>query len=137
MENENLKTITGEIITVNPAKRGLSIWDPEASITTGFKWDPSQDKEFVRLRSGWSAKITLEKRGDEWIAISQEKGPKLPGRPVKENQRATYLVLLKKWTDLYIACHALEGVDFDTARQDIMMAAKEDLPGAMKAGSGI
>jgi hypothetical protein len=136
MENENLTTIAGEIVTVNPVRRGLAIRSINTGITTGFKWDPAQDKEFIRLRPGWSAIVTIEKRGQEWIAISQQKGPRLPGRQVPESPRATYLVLIKKWTDLYIACNALEGVDFDHARQAIMASAKQDLPEAMRAGSG-
>lgn len=139
--SEDLRFIEGRIATINPAKRGIAIRNSEG-ITEGVTWDPARDKEFSRLQIGWSAKVTLEKRGDQWIAIHQEKGPRLPRDqkpPAQDDVLIAAEVLLKAWTELWPNCNTPDTITFKDARKDILDAVKEDLPAllAMRGGSPV
>lgn len=138
MDDRNLTTVEGQIINVNTASRGIAIRDKDG-ITDGFPWDPSQDREFMRLKVGWYAKITLEKRGDKWIAISQAKAPRPAGSRKEDPDQRMIMksVLIKTYTDLWMQTVTPGTITFDDARKDIRQAVDEDLPWAMgEAGSG-
>lgn len=137
MTEETLRAIEGQIININTAKRGIAVRNLEG-ITEGFTWSPAQDKEFLRLKAGWYAKITLEKQGEQWIAISQAKGQRPAGQrrhEPAENQRGILTsVLIKAYTELFIHSMVPDEIDFISARADIRKAVEEDLPEWLRIG---
>jgi hypothetical protein len=134
MPEESLRTIEGKITTHNPEKRNLSVRDRD-NITEGFSWDPAQDKEFTRLKIGWWARITLEKRGNAWIAISQAKPQRQknqqPAGDQQDKRAIMKSVLIKAWTSLWMQTNTPDTVTFEDARREIRKAVDEDLPWAM------
>jgi len=139
MEDQNLTTTEGQIININTASRGIAIRNSEG-ITDGFPWDPAQDREFMRLKVGWYAKITLEKRGDKWIAISQAKAPRPAGsrkpEPAQDQRMIMKSVLIKAYTGLWMQTVTPDTITFEDARRDIRQAVDEDLPWAMGEAGG-
>jgi len=136
----NFKVIEGVIVAVNPERRGIAIRN-EHGITTGGKWDPSRDKEFLRLQKYWFARITFEKRGADLIAIAQASILKpewykpLQKHPGKEPDNLPAImasVLFKGYCELYPHCMVPDEVDFTSARNDILAAVKTDLPDILK-----
>ena len=144
-------SVEGNLATVDLEKRFFTLENREGVIFIRIDWDPLPyfDQKMRKQKIGYYEKPVVVMTGENTARLKELEYTARPASfPKRQQQKGTgsrqyqqrneklivVQVLVKAYTDLYIASNPPDGLDFESGLDVILTAVEEDVDRLMKAG---
>ena len=145
MTEASLKTIEGQIASIDPAKRIMALEDRDGIIFYSVSWLQNNDQKLAKLKVGYYVKPTVEVKSEssgrlldmpysERPADWPKKGSGWKGGKPRNERLIVLQSSLKVAADLFQVCHAPDTQGYDEACDLVVEKAIEMTDKIMKNG---